>query len=113
MVRLQSANGSLSDTVTNLRIEISRLQDENNELKERRASTTSGWSDDRSAEVSRSARLSLDDQGRETVGLGLSGGMIGAVQWQKTADFKGGGNKEKSVTVTVMEATATLKRSIS
>ena len=117
MIRLQSSNGNLSDTVGRLRSEIARLRQENAALRGSRANEQAGWNyaqdeEEDLTEIVGSARASLDEREGRAIGFGLPGGMIGTVQWQDTGTSKAEREDDKSVAETVIDAAAALTRGI-
>jgi hypothetical protein len=115
LVRLQSANGNLSETVSRLRSENARLRQENVTLRCRRADGIKDWNtveDDEGdlREMMASARSSFDEHERRLNCFGLGGSMLSTVQWQDTGGSKGGGNEEKAAAESVIDAAAALTR---
>jgi hypothetical protein len=117
LIRLESVNGNLSDTVSRLRSEITRLHQENAALRGKRTKETIAWDyahDDEgsSGEIIRSARLSLDEHEGRAMGFGVIGGMIGTIQWQDTGGSNGQRDEDKSVAEVVVNAAAALTRGV-
>jgi regulator of replication initiation timing len=117
LTRLQSANGNLSETVSRLRSENARLRQENAALRCRRADGIGDWNaveDDEGnlREMAASARSSFDEHEGRLNRFGLGGSMLGTVQWRDTGESKGGGNEDKAVAETVIDAAAALTRAM-
>jgi hypothetical protein len=117
LVRLQSANGNLSETVSRLRSENARLRQENAALRCGRADGIRDWNtveDDEGdlREMVASARSSFGEHERRLNCFGLGGSMLSTVQWQDTGGSKGGENEERAAEGSVIDAAAALTRAI-
>jgi len=117
LIRLQSAHGNLSETVSRLRSENARLRQENATLRCRRADGIGDWNtvedgEGNLREMVASARSSFDEHEGRLNHFGLGESMLGTVQWRDTGGSKGGGNEDKAVAETVIDAAAVLTRSM-
>ena len=105
----------MSETVSKLTSENARLRQENAALRCRRADGIGDWNtveDDEGnlREMAASARSSFDDHEGRLNRFGLGGSMLGTVQWRNTGGSKGGGNEDKPVAETIINAAAALTR---
>jgi hypothetical protein len=117
LIRLQSVNGNLSETVSRLRSENARLRQENAALRCRRADGTGDWNtveddEENLREMAASTRSSFDEHEGRLNRFGLGGSVFGAVQWQDTGGSKAGGNEDKAAAETAIDAAGALTRAM-